>query len=61
MCIRDSDSASDQRRIMTPASAIESGADYLVIGRSVTGAADPVATLKKISSDLENTQQLTAG
>ena len=55
------DSASDQRRIMTPASAIESGADYLVIGRSVTGAADPVATLKKISSDLENTQQLTAG
>ena len=55
------DSASDQRRVMTPVKAIESGADYLVIGRSVTGSADPVATLKNISSDLENTQQLTTG
>lgn len=55
------DSASDQRRVMTPVKAIESGADYLVIGRSVTGSEDPVATLKNISSDLENTQQLTTG
>jgi len=46
---------------MTPVKAIESGADYLVIGRSVTGSADPVVTLKKISSEIENTQQLTTG
>lgn len=55
------DSASDQRRIMTPVKAIESGADYLVIGRSVTGSADPVNTLKKISAELDSIHQLTAG
>ncbi len=55
------DSASDQRRVMTPVNAVENGADYLVIGRSVTGAADPVATLKKITTDLENISQQTAG
>ena len=33
--------AGDQKRIATPASAIRSGADYLVVGRPVTGAADP--------------------
>ena len=48
------DDASDQRRVMTPVKAIESGADYLVIGRSVTGASDPVATLKSITKDLSN-------
>ncbi len=46
------DDASDQRRVMTPTRAIESGASYLVIGRSVTGAVDPVKTLKAISADL---------
>jgi len=33
--------AGDQKRIATPASAIRVGADYLVVGRPVTGAADP--------------------
>ncbi len=47
------DDASDQRRVMTPVKAVEGGADYLVIGRSVTGAPDPVATLKQISLDLQ--------
>lgn len=46
------DDASDQRRVMTPVKAIQSGADYLVIGRSVTAASDPVATLKDIAKDL---------
>lgn len=55
------DSASDQRRVMTPVSAVKGGADYLVIGRSVTGASDPVATLKDISNDLGNlTQPVTS-
>lgn len=51
------DDASDQRRVMTPVKAIESGADYLVIGRSVTGSPDPVATLKNISDDLADIQR----
>lgn len=46
------DDASDQRRVMTPVKAIENGADYLVIGRSVTGSDDPVATLKSISNEI---------
>ncbi len=48
------DDASDQRRVMTPVKAVQGGADYLVIGRSVTSAQDPVATLKQISLDLQN-------
>ncbi len=40
--VRPAGSASgDQKRIMTPARAIEAGADYLVVGRPVTEAADP--------------------
>jgi len=41
--------AGDQRRIKTPKEAIESGSDYLVIGRPITQAADPVAILKDIN------------
>lgn len=55
------DSVSDQRRVMTPVKAVESGADYLVIGRSVTASGDPVATLKKISTDLEKIHPLATG
>lgn len=36
----------DQQRIMTPQAAIAAGADYLVMGRSITQAADPVAVLR---------------
>lgn len=55
------DDASDQRRVMTPVKALESGADYLVIGRSVSGAANPVKTLKKIASELGNCALPEAG
>lgn len=44
--------ADDQRRIMTPKDAVAAGADYLVIGRPITGAADPIAVLQSISSEL---------
>lgn len=38
----------DQQRIVTPARALELGADYLVIGRPITAAADPMEALQKI-------------
>ena len=47
------DSAGDQKRVMTPQLAIKSGASYLVIGRSVTRAADPLAVLDRINREIE--------
>jgi orotidine-5'-phosphate decarboxylase len=46
------DSAHDQARVMTPHAAIAAGADYLVIGRAITGAADPLRALKEINAAL---------
>jgi orotidine-5'-phosphate decarboxylase len=40
--------ASDQKRTMTPAAAINAGADYLVVGRPVTAANDPKAAAEAI-------------
>ncbi|MEO7762483.1 MAG: orotidine-5'-phosphate decarboxylase [Casimicrobiaceae bacterium] len=45
-------STHDQIRISTPEAARRAGADYLVIGRSITHAADPHATLKQINATL---------
>jgi len=42
----------DQRRVMTPVDAIINGSDYLVIGRPVTRADDPVRVLRTINSEL---------
>ena len=42
----------DQTRITTPETAIKDGADYLVIGRPITHAADPAATLGAINASL---------
>jgi orotidine-5'-phosphate decarboxylase len=51
--IRPSGSAADdQRRTMTPAEAVQAGADYLVIGRPITRAADPLAVLHSIRDEL---------
>jgi len=44
--------ADDQRRIMTPADAVTNGSDFLVIGRPVTQAEDPVGVLRTINSEL---------
>jgi orotidine-5'-phosphate decarboxylase len=45
--------AGDQSRIVTPEAAIANGADYLVIGRPITQAADPVAELARINAMIE--------
>jgi len=42
----------DQHRIMTPPQAIEAGSDYLVIGRPITKADDPLAALTAIHQSL---------
>jgi len=42
----------DQKRVMTPAQAINAGSDYLVIGRPITQAADPGQALKDISEEI---------
>lgn len=46
------DAAGDQRRVVTPQDALANGSDYLVIGRSITQAADPIATLQEIHAQL---------
>jgi orotidine-5'-phosphate decarboxylase len=45
--------ANDQARIATPASAIAAGADYLVVGRPITGAPDPVAAADAIVAEMD--------
>jgi orotidine-5'-phosphate decarboxylase len=42
----------DQRRVMTPTEAHRAGADILVIGRPITGAADPAAAAAAIAAEL---------
>ncbi|MCL7945340.1 orotidine-5'-phosphate decarboxylase [Marinobacter sp. ATCH36] len=42
----------DQQRIMTPTDALNAGSDYLVIGRPITQAADPLAALEAIHSEM---------
>ncbi len=46
------DAAGDQRRVVTPADALALGSDYLVIGRSITAAADPLAALHRVHAEL---------
>ncbi len=44
--------AGDQKRVMTPADAIRAGSDYLVIGRPITQADDPMMALAQIEAEL---------
>ena len=46
------DAADDQRRTMTPAEAVRSGADYLVVGRPITAAVDRVEAAHRIVADM---------
>ncbi|MGH8119957.1 MAG: orotidine 5'-phosphate decarboxylase / HUMPS family protein, partial [Gammaproteobacteria bacterium] len=44
----------DQQRIMTPAEAIRAGSDYLVIGRPIIRASDPLQALVEIDKEIKN-------
>jgi orotidine-5'-phosphate decarboxylase len=44
----------DQKRVMTPAQAIRAGTDYIVVGRPITGAKDPVASAEQILEEIES-------
>ena len=53
--IRPADAtADDQKRVKTPGEAVADGADYLVIGRPITKAADRKAAVAAIVADMEN-------
>lgn len=44
--------AGDQKRVVTPKEALALGADYMVIGRPITGADDPVAAARRIAAEV---------
>lgn len=46
------DASGDQRRVVTPGEAISNGAHYLVIGRSITAAKNPLKALEQVHIDL---------
>lgn len=48
----DGSAAGDQKRFMTPKDALDKGADYLVIGRPITGATDRAGAAKQIADSL---------
>ena len=45
-------SMDDQKRTLTPRKAVQSGADYLVIGRAITSQPDPIGALKRIEEEI---------
>lgn len=51
-------SLGDQKRVATPAEAIRDGADYLVIGRQVTQAADPAAACQRILDEIATEREM---
>ncbi|HEY9863204.1 MAG TPA: orotidine-5'-phosphate decarboxylase [Candidatus Obscuribacterales bacterium] len=44
----------DQQRTFTPADALKAGANYLVIGRPITAADDPITALERIIEEIDN-------
>ncbi|MGO9590096.1 MAG: orotidine-5'-phosphate decarboxylase [Candidatus Acidiferrales bacterium] len=50
-------SANDQSRVATPAAAIRAGADYLVIGRPITGAANPRQAALAIGAEIASARR----
>jgi orotidine-5'-phosphate decarboxylase len=50
----------DQARVTTPAQAIQAGADYLVVGRPITGAEDPPRAARAIAKEIARTHRALA-
>lgn len=48
------EAANDQKRVATPAATLAAGADILVIGRAITGAADPAEAAARIGAELRH-------
>jgi orotidine-5'-phosphate decarboxylase len=46
------DQTHDQKRVMTPKEAIAAGANYIVVGRTVTMAQNPVETIQRITKEI---------
>jgi orotidine-5'-phosphate decarboxylase len=47
----------DQKRIVTPASAIRDGADYIVVGRPIRDAEDPRSAAKRVAEEIQSALQ----
>ena len=55
--LSDSQTANeDQKRVDTPTAAVNAGADYIVVGRPITAAANPVAAARKIVTEIQAVQ-----
>src|SRR5512146_1762521 len=48
------DDKGDQARVVTPADAVRAGADYIVVGRPITQAADPGAAARNVVAELKS-------
>ncbi|MFS8608305.1 MAG: orotidine 5'-phosphate decarboxylase, partial [Gammaproteobacteria bacterium] len=48
----ESSGSDDQRRIVTPRTAFENGADHIVVGRPIRAAADPRAAAERIQREI---------
>lgn len=54
----DAPGKDDQKRVTTPAQAVQMGADYLVIGRPIRDAADPREAARRIAAEIEAAKTL---
>lgn len=52
------DEGGDQKRTATPAEAVLAGADYIVVGRPITKAADPRVAVQKICAEMASAEQI---
>ncbi len=50
----------DQKRVLTPAEAVRLGADYLVVGRAILNASDPLRAAEEIGKEMTRARESTA-